>query len=228
MVRRKGGVLILTIIQARLGSTRLPGKILLPIAGKPILQHVYDAAPEPKILAVPESDFLQINDKRLMATCAFSGDADDVLGRFWYAYEWSQQATKHRIDWILRLTADCPMLTREIVAKFIRNARPFPIPLKGNIGEFCVSDKDTIYTNRPWDPDGYDMELFSVEALRMAHELATDPHDREHVTFWLYKHLNVRRFSVFGRESQPENPEEKVSVDTMEDYEKVKKLMEGK
>lgn len=206
--------MLLTIIQARLGSTRLPGKILLPIAGKPILQHVYEAAPEPKVVAIPNSDRLEISKYFGGALAGYEGDSDDVLGRFNYAYEWAQETTKSEIHWILRLTADCPMLTRGIVEKFIREPH------------FYGLQRNFIYTNRPWDPDGYDMELFSVEALKMAHEKATDPYDREHVTSWLYRHLNVRRFSVFGWPPQPENPEEKVSVDTLEDYEKVKNLME--
>lgn len=212
--------MILTIIQARLGSTRLPGKILMPIAGRPILQHVYDAAPEPKVVALPESDlekvFLKINGVTLFCP----GDPNDVLGRFFYTYE---DASKFMpITWILRLTADCPMLTRELVDKFITQSW-----LHGaDQFEESITDKFTIYTNRPYDADGYDMELFSVEALKMAHEHATDPHDREHVTAWMYRHLNVERFSVFGRMPQPENPMEKVSVDTEEDYKTVKRIME--
>lgn len=222
--------MILTIIQARLGSTRLPGKILLPIAGKSILQHVYDAASEPKVVAMPSEDRATLLGLPLMdlkgQIMGFDGDPNDVLGRFYYTW----QDFNPEADWILRLTADCPMLTREIVERFIRNwigqnAR------YDQDGYLCLGfhlDANTIYTNRPYDPDGYDMELFSVEALKMAHEHATEPYDREHVTAWMYRHLNVRRFSVFGREPQPENPAEKVSVDTQEDYEKVKKLMEGK
>lgn len=210
--------MILTIIQARLGSTRLPGKILLPISGKTILQHVYDAALNPKLVAIPASDRLEISYHFGGAMAGYEGDDHDVLGRFYYAYQWACGAkTNPNIDWILRLTADCPMLTREIVDRFVPAAKGM-----------CFLDDLCIYTNRPWDPDGYDMELFSVEALNMAHKYATDGYDREHCTAWLYRHLNVRRFSVFGREPQPENPQDKVSIDTLDDYHKVKAIMEGR
>lgn len=211
---------MLTIIQARLSSTRLPEKILLPIAGKNILQHVYDAAPEPKVVAVPLEDrhhmLLDFPEPPLRGNVVwYEGDVNDVLGRFYHAWRnFLPEAT-----WILRLTADCPMLTRGLVDDFDLFHADYTK---------TSADWDTIYTNRPWDPDGYDMELFSGKALKMAHEQATDPYDREHVTPWLYRHLNVRRFSIFGRGPQMEDPAEKVSVDTLENYERVKALMEAK
>lgn len=226
--------MILTIVQARLGSTRLPGKILLPIAGKPILRHVYDAAPEPKVVAMPLAEHDQFISKAIAANKSMGVniifpdvDPDDVLGRFYVA--WRDRCPE--ADWILRLTADCPMLTREIVERFLSDEMRSTTTSKPGKGTVTITEHlkpMTIYTNRPYDLDGFDMELFSVEALKMAHEHATEPYDREHVTAWMYRHLNVHRFSVFGRPVGPENSEEKVSVDTMEDYEKVKNRMEGK
>ena len=198
--------MILTVIQARLGSTRLPGKILLPIAGKSILQHVYDAAPEPKVVAMPESDRLSDIPGCNIFWCAL--DENDVLSRFYHALFTCQPGA----DWVLRLTADCPMLTRPIVNRFLIR-----------VGE---KSWDTIYTNRPLDADGFDMELFSVAALEKAHREATDPYDREHVTPYIYRHFNVRRLSIFGGVVGDEDLV-KVSVDIRDDYERVKKMMEG-
>lgn len=213
--------MILSIAQARMSSTRLPGKILKEITGKTILEHVYDALPEPRVIALagePETVHLWqwLADRKIQWVY---GDVDDVLDRFFRTYETFSITMNINPDWILRVCCDCPMLTKEIVANFIEEAW---LSILDN------GDKFTIYTNRPYDPDGFDLELFSVEALKMAHEHATEPYDREHVTAWMYRHLNVRRFSVFGRPVGPENPEEKVSIDVMADYEKVKKLMEGK
>ena len=202
--------MILAIIQARLGSTRLPGKILMDIAGESILQHVIDSAPEPKIVAMPQSDYLVMGDY-LFPIRYYEGDPNDVLGRFYHTW----QSCEPNATWILRLTADCPILTKHLVAKFLINAIPLCAPW-------------TIVTNRPRDPDGYDMELFSTKALNLAHEQAHEPYDREHVTPWMYRNLNVTRFSLFDRKPEPEDPAEKVSVDTQEDYEKVKKIMEGR
>src|SRR5512135_2731190 len=113
--------MILTIIQARLGSTRLPGKILLPIAGKPILQHVIDAAPEPKKIAMTLADSAHI--PYTSDVLFYNLDPDDVLSRFYYTWEDHHPEA----DWILRLTADCPMLTREVVDRFIEMANWFDI-----------------------------------------------------------------------------------------------------
>lgn len=206
--------MILTIIQARLGSTRLPGKILLPIAGKPILQHVYEAVPEPKMVAMPtQDDALEISHlKGVVYWPPVFVNPNDVLSRFYNAW----QDFKPEADWILRLTADCPMLTREIVEKFLNYFSSWH-------GDSLVW---TIFTNRPWDVDGIDLELFSAKALQMAHEKATEPYDREHVTSWLYRHLRVERFSILGNEVGHPEPEPKLSIDTLEEYHFVKDLME--
>ena len=201
--------MILSIVQARISSTRLPGKVLIPINGKTILEHVVNAVPEPKIVATSGLDTEIIEWCKDHHVAVFGGPLDDVLKRFYLAWEYAAPKS----DWILRVCCDCPMLTREMVERFIIKA-----------GRRYA---DTIYTNRPWDPDGYDMELFSIQALEMAHEHATDPYDREHVTPWMYRHYCVFRDSVFDRPIGPENPQDKVSIDTLDDYEKVKKLMEA-
>lgn len=205
--------MILTIIQARMSSTRLPGKILMPIAGKQILQHVIDAAPEPKVVAMPSEDFLLMADEDMGMNIRGSfvfwdGDINDVLGRFYHAWK----TYKPEADWILRICADCPMLTLNIVRRFI-------------IG--CGGRRwDTLYTNRPLDADGFDLELFSTIALERAHKEAIDPYDREHAPTWIYRHFNVQRVSAFGGVVGSEDLI-KVSIDTRQEYEFVKKLMEA-
>jgi spore coat polysaccharide biosynthesis protein SpsF len=201
--------MILSIVQARISSTRLPGKVLMPIADKPILKWVVDALPEPKIVSTSALDTEIIEWCRDNNIAVFGGPLSDVLKRFYLTWEYAKPKT----DWILRVCADCPMLTRRVVLAFLRR-----------VG---LKSFDTIYTNRPYDPDGADMELFSTTALEMAHKNATDPYDREHVTPWIYRHFNVQRSSILGRPLGPENPEEKCSVDTEEDYLKVKNLMEA-
>lgn len=215
---------ILSIVQCRMTSTRLPGKVLMEIGGKPILQWVVEALPEPRVVATSTDE----SDRSISEWCLKNqvqvscGPLDDVLGRFYrVASRW-----RDRPGWILRACADSPMLTRQVVEDFIKGIIGLSARYDQNgyiqLGTF---DKTTIYTNRPWDPDGYDLELFSFDALKMAHENATDPYDREHVTPWLYRHLSVVRFSLFGRPPGPDRPEDKVSVDTIEDLEKVRKLL---
>lgn len=202
---------LVTIVQARMSSTRLPGKALADICGKPMVQHVLDAAPEPRILAVPnepESVYLvkALGDKYQVYMPDAGIATEDVLGRFWACV----QDCEPQARWVLRLTADCPMLTADYVAEFLRN--------------IWVLTPNTIYTNRFLDMDGYDMELFSVRMLRETAKQATDPGDREHVTSYMYRVYNVRRVStrhILGHEEPG-----KCSVDTQEELDCVRKLME--
>lgn len=214
--------MILSVVQARMTSTRLPGKVLMEIGGKPLLQWVYDALPEPKVVAAPLIEragfILRMPPDLKGNVCWYDGDVNDVLERFYQtALAWPD-----RPDWILRACADSPMLTRELVERFIVNFTQTYYRRKKTEADW------TIYTNRPWDPDGFDLELFSFKALAMAHKYSIDPQEREHVCGWMYRHLNVVRFSLFRRPPGPDRPEDKVSVDTEEDYLKVKALMEAK
>jgi spore coat polysaccharide biosynthesis protein SpsF len=200
-------VTTLTIVQVRIGSTRLPGKALLPIAGKPMLAYVIEAAPEPMIVACPATDYAIMDICReLGVPFAKHLNTDDVLSRFVVALDMAEAAHGVPIEWVLRITADCPMLTQAFVLRFLR---------------MCDYEPGTIYTNRPGDPDGLDLELFSVDALRWASRKTTSKYNREHVTPIMYRYLTVRRLRVSTLD-----PRAKISVDTREDYLLVKALME--
>lgn len=211
---------ILTIIQARMTSTRLPGKVLLPIAGKSMLEHVIDAAPEPRIVALPnELASLEVVKILLLKNIdsfipSIRIKTDDVLGRFAACIA----KLFPNVHFILRLTADCPMLTRDDVETFLHSCY---------YGSNYMYDPYTIYTNRPLDMDGLDMELFSTYMLTKAHERATMPDDREHVTPYMYRTYNVQRHSVRDIPRGYETPG-KCSVDTIDEYDYVRKLMEAK
>ena len=199
---------VLTIIQARLASTRLPGKVLLPLAGKTMLKHVVDATPFPRIVAIPD------NEPELECYCQTSGmeyamgPPDDVLHRFIVAYRHSPWEA----DAILRVTADCPLLTPTLIANFLSQ---------------CIGLTDNqIATNRPSDPDGFDLELFTPATLYRTHECATTPRDREHVTTWMYDNLTTIRIPQLTIPDKPLNI--KLSIDTMDEYNAIKLLMGGK
>ena len=206
---------VITIIQARMSSTRLPGKCLLPIGGIPMLEHVLNAAPHPRCIALPNepasvSIVKAFAEKDVdMFIPGVDVGTDDVLGRFaacvqeYYPFGLN--------DFVLRLTGDCPRLRISLVEYFLHLCIPY--------------DVDTIYTNRPLDMDGYDMELFSVAALLNAHRRATSAEDREHVTPYMYRTMHVRRHSVWDNAVGTEEPG-KMSVDTKEDLNRVVLLME--
>ena len=196
----------LCIIQARLGSTRLPRKALKWLGDQCVIDHVLDRVEEiPSVdhyvLAVPTGDA----DIHAWAT-EIPGDPNDVLGRFVKVLEDWPDA-----DTIVRVTGDCPLLNPEVCERVIQLYRATP---------GC----EYAWTNtRDGDwPDGLDCEVFSADALRWAHRMTQHPYDREHVTPWIRR--NCKSVSL------PPDPKfhggPKVSIDTMEDYERVKQMVE--
>ncbi|MFH0737372.1 MAG: glycosyltransferase family protein [Candidatus Micrarchaeota archaeon] len=175
-----------TIIQARMGSTRLPGKVLKSVLGKPLLvlmiERVRLAGSLDKVVVAipdtPENDPLE----RLCADngidCA-RGSENDVLSRYYHA------AKKFGIDPVVRLTSDCPLIDPAIIDHSIKL-------YKKERCDYLTNAIDRTY------PDGQDIEIISFKALEAAFLEATDKHDREHVTTYIgcrperFKHRNFR------------------------------------
>ena len=158
------------IIQARLGSTRFPRKVLADLNGKSVLEHVWDRANEigPKvILATPDIELAYLPFVKRY----FLGSEHDVLGRF------AKCAKAYNLDIIVRLTADCPLLRPDLCRKLLDLYR------RSGVSYAAIAEGKTF-------PKGYGCEVFSRVALDMADALATDPHDREHVTPWIEDHCH--------------------------------------
>jgi spore coat polysaccharide biosynthesis protein SpsF len=173
-----GEVMIIGIIQSRMGSSRFPGKALADIAGKPMIQRVIErvkgALSLDKIeLAVPGG---KENQPLLVigATCSViryidvDGEENDVLGRF----------VRGMIPWVnvttvVRMTGDCPLICPDIIDETVEYF------LKGNY--------DIVY-NIPRYPEGTDVEVMKCSALLRANEATINSYHREHVTTYLYEH----------------------------------------
>lgn len=165
---------IVCIIQARMTSTRLPGKVLLTLAGREVLAHVLER------LAVCETidDFVvatsdQPSDDVLAQWCdrrgvqVFRGSLDDVLDRYY------QCALQSRADAVVRITADCPALDPTIVDEVVCGFKACNFDLFYLGGEF---------------PDGLDCAVFSFSALERAWREATLQSEREHVGPYVVNH----------------------------------------
>ena len=158
--------MILCIIQARMSSTRLPGKVLKDLAGKPMLQWVIDAAVDSKLLdGVVVATSTMASDLPIVEYCykrkiyCTTGPLDDVLARFY------QTAVEWRPTHIVRLTADCPLLTGGIIDWVIERYLSY----------------NWIYGYNAID--GLDVEIFPYIELLKAHKTADFiVADREHVT----------------------------------------------
>ena len=169
-------IMIAAIIQARMGSTRLPGKVMKPLCGKPILWHIitrisYSKQIEKIIIATTdkEEDKVIVKLAEQMGVAFYRGSSDDVLDRYY------QAARKFNVDPVVRITADCPLIDPEIMDNII------DYYLKGGYDYVSNGLKPTL-------PDGLDTEVFSFKSLEKAWAEAKKPSEREHVTSYIYNH----------------------------------------
>lgn len=176
---------VVAIVQARVGSTRLPGKVLMEIESEPMVWHVLRRAASidgvtAVVAAIPDL----AEDDELAATCrragarVVRGSADDVLSRF------ASAAIAADADVVVRLTADCPLLS--------------PVVSSRVVGGFVECDYASNTLERTY-PRGLDTEVFSASVLHVAAREASRPLEREHVTPFLYLHPERFRLrSVVG------------------------------
>lgn len=173
---------IIAIIQARTSSTRLPGKVLMSIGNKTILEWVIERTKKASyvdevIVATStkkQDDIIEKLCKKLNIKC-FRGSEEDVLSRY---YEASKQI---KANIIVRITADCPFADPLIIDEIIK------IHLK-NKNDCTMNNTENSY------PRGTDVEVFNFECLEEAHLNADKPYQREHVSPYMWK--DSKRFKV--------------------------------
>ncbi len=165
-----------------MGSTRLPGKVLTEIAGRPMLWHVVQRAKRAQrldhaIVATSEKP----EDDTVAAFCTesdiacFRGSEGDVLDRYYQAARKFIDATT-----IVRITADCPLVDPQVIDKVVETYQDGPYDYVTNV------------LPRTY-PDGLDVEVFSLAALERAWSETGGPYPREHVTFYLREHPDLFR-----------------------------------
>jgi spore coat polysaccharide biosynthesis protein SpsF len=198
--------MILAILQARMSSTRLPGKVLMPLAGAPmILRQIERVARAARIdrLVVATSD--QAGDDELVAVVAGAGvnvhrgSLDDVLARFIGALDAFGPA-----DHVVRLTADCPLADPTVIDAVIEHVT----------GEGADYGSNTP-PHRTY-PKGLDVEVMTDAALRAAAARAASPEEHEHVTWGLHRHPQLYR-QVFVSQAADEG-DVRWTVDYPHDY----------
>ena len=169
------------IVQARMGSTRLPGKVLMKISGRPVLTHIIERLKRAKLLkqiiiATTDQpiDRPIVKILKRMPVKIFRGSQDDVLDRYY------QAAKIYKLGTIVRITADCPLIDPQIIDQLLR---------------YYLKNKARFdYLGLPKNyPEGIDTEVFTFSALRKAWQEAKLPSEREHVTPYLYKHPEIFR-----------------------------------
>lgn len=193
------------ITQARMTSTRLPGKVLLQVAGRSLLDYHVDRLKTsglPVILAttdLPTDDPLQSWAER-KSIPFFRGSESDVLSRFFFT------AQKLGLGHVIRVTSDCPLVDGQVIGTAAREY-------------LRLNSSRTYFSNcmRRTYPRGFDFEIFSFEMLREAHENAREPFEREHVTPYFYR-SHPEKFENRDFVSSQDRSALRLTVDQAEDF----------
>jgi spore coat polysaccharide biosynthesis protein SpsF (cytidylyltransferase family) len=200
------------IIQARMSSSRLPGKVTKPILGRPMLHLLLERLQRVKhseltVVATSSNE----EDNEIAKRCnefgvpCYRGDLDDVLSRFYSC------AKQYKLDTIIRITGDCPVIdpaiVDELIAMHIKDKNDY-----SNNFESCTL------------PDGLDCEIFSFEQLERAWMNAKKPSDREHVTPFIRREKKIKK----GELTYQNNISHlRWTVDNKEDFELITKIFEA-
>lgn len=207
--------MIAAIVQARMGSTRLPGKVLKKVVGKPLLEHIVERLKRSKNLKkIIVATTSNSADKPIIEFCKrnnidyFIGSENDVLDRYY------QAAKKFRVSTVVRITADCPLIDPVVVDKIL----DYFLQNKGKL-DFASNTLKRSY------PDGLDVEVFSFETLEKAWSEAKNSFDREHVTPFICN--NPDKFRVANVKNAQDLSALRWTVDYPEDLEMVRLIFEN-
>lgn len=205
---------IVAIIQARIGSTRLPRKAMKLIMGKPMLSHQIEQIKKSKeVTQIVVATTNLKKDNTIISFCEknkinwYAGSEKNVLERFYFA------SLKYKADIIVRLTSDCPLIDPNIIDKAIR------IFVAGNydyVSNTCPS-KGATYT------DGMDVEVFDFFSLSTAYLKCKKKSDREHVTHFFWKKKS--KFKIFRFDFEKNYRFYRLTVDYIEDFILIKKII---
>lgn len=202
---------IVAIIQARMGSTRLPGKVLKEVLSRPLLSYQIERMKKAQnidelvIATTPNGNESIIELCHKENITYFIGSEKDVLERYYLA------AKKSQADIIVRMTSDCPLIDPVIVDKVI--------------DMYLQNDFDYVSnTQLRTFPRGMDTEVFSFEALEKAYYEAELEYEHEHVTPHLY--LNAEKFKIGHYTQKYDSNEIRLTVDTLEDFTLIKLILE--
>lgn len=202
------------IIQARMGSTRLPGKVMKKLFGKTVLQHVIERISQSKqideiVIATTTNEEDNVIEKEALSCNAkcFRGSEQDVLSRFYFA------AKESNADIIVRISSDCPLTDPKEADKVVEFFKNHDYPYVSN------GHKDP---SQATYPKGLDTEVFSFQALEEAYLNADQPYQHEHVTPYLYEEGRKLFFFKYDQNYS----RYRWTLDTEEDWELINRIYE--
>ena len=205
---------IVSTIEARMTSSRLPGKVMMEAAGKPMLQHLIERLQRVDLIdeiviatTTNDTDNLMEEFSKKLSVNIFRGDEDDVMNRVIGA------AQSVNADILVEITGDCPIIDPGIIEQTIQ------VYLNNNV-DYVSNNNIRSY------PDGMDVQVFALEQLEKSSRMTDDPLDHEHVT--LHIRNNPEIFSHINLFSTPELyfPDLGLTLDEKSDYDLLKKIIE--
>lgn len=208
------------IVQARMGSTRLPGKVMLPLACEHVLTHVVrrcrQAEETSEVIvatSVEDPDEIVARHGDRVGAATFRGSETDVLERMYGAAE------EYDLDVIVRVTADCPLVAPSVIDAVVRSVR--------DGATYASNTIDRTF------PRGLDVEAFTFDSFDEVRSLATKPHHREHVTPFYrenpdgFELRTVRSRDVFDSLALHDRTDLRLTLDEVDDYELLSAVYEG-
>ena len=202
---------VIAIVQARMGSSRLPGKVMKSVAGLPMIEVLLKRLAKSKLIdeivvatSVDAMNLPLINHVTRMGYSCFQGSEQDVLKRYVMAAENSSA------DIIVRITGDCPLVDAALVDSVIESFNSAKVDYLSN----CIP---------PTFPDGLDIEVFRYASLKEAETLTQDPFDREHVTPFL---RNSERYTTHGFSNSEDLSSWRWTVDEAADLKVIRQIFD--
>lgn len=213
MQGKKTGSRTVAIIQARMSSTRLPGKVMMPVMGKPLLGYIVERVrPANRVNRIVVATSKEASDDPIAHWCnsagvpVVRGELEDVLGRYYQA----AVSLDTCVETVVRLTADCPLHHHAVVDFAVE--------------QFQRRHVDYFSNSFPPDfEDGFDVEVFTIAALEKAYREASEANDREHVTPYIRRSPQFTRAFAKYRDAY----RYKLSVDSAEDFVRVRRILEA-
>jgi spore coat polysaccharide biosynthesis protein SpsF len=201
-------------IEARMRSTRLPGKVLLPLLGRPMLERMIE-----RLRRVRRADVIVVATTTNPADDAIADLADGIGVASWRGSEIDvlarvlDAARSVDADLIVETTADCPLIDPGVIDQLIHT-------FLTNQVDYCAN------VLRPTYPRGLDAQVFPTRVLAEVANLTTDPADREHVSLYIYEHPDRYRLLNVASGLPAHVAELRLTVDTPEDFELVTRVYE--
>ncbi len=200
------------IIQARMTSTRLSGKVMLPLCDSTVLEVMFQRLPKFKdqiILATTDdgSEAPIVDLCKTLNIRYYRGDTQNVLSRY---YEAALSHGARSGDTIVRLTSDCPLIDQQLLLDMLT--------------EFDINQYDYLSnTVQRTYPRGLDVEVFTFDALQKAHSNATTEFEKEHVTTYMHT-THKEEFSQGYYQDSSNNSKYRLTLDEEDDYRAIKEL----